>query len=152
MGARKAAWQDEKRSKKMSVSRISNAFLAVITVLALGACASTGATAPVTDSAASSVDVAPAAPVFFQKDIMKKTAADLDETLGEAALVRREGKGEFRRYEMAKCELIVILYPAEDGLMTATHLDAAAKTSEEAKPDLDACLAGGLPRQEGVGT
>ena len=136
----------------MSVSRTSNTVFALIAALALGACASTGAPAPAADTAVSSVDAAPAAPVFFQKDIMNKTAADLDETLGEAALVRREGKGEFRRYALAKCELIVILYPAEGGRMTATHLDAAAKTSEEAKPDLDNCLAGGLPRQEGVGT
>ena len=136
----------------MSVSRISKISVALTAAVMMGACATTGAPAPVAESTAPAVEAEPQEPVFFRKDVMQKTAADLDETLGEAALVRREGKGEFRRYAMAKCELIIILYPDDDGRMAAAHLDAAAKTSEEPKPDLDACLAGGLPTQEGVGT
>jgi len=151
MRARHHTQKTESRNK-MSVSRFSKTSLTFIVASTLGACATTGAPTPVAESAAPAGEAEPADPVFFRKDVMHKTAADLDKTLGEAALVRREGKGEFRRYAMARCELIVILYPGDDGRMAATHLDAAAKTSEESKPDLDACLAGGAPRQEGVGT
>jgi len=95
-------------------------------------------------SEASTPQLAPTTPAFVQKDILGKSAETLDTLLGEAALIRREGNGEFRRYTLASCSLIVILYPDNGALPQATHLDAAAKTSEEEKPDLDTCLAAGL--------
>jgi hypothetical protein len=63
--------------------------------------------------------------------------------------VRTEGAGEFRRYALADCSLIVILYTNEKGEFSAGHLDAAAKVSGEEEPDLDGCLAKGLPPKAG---
>jgi hypothetical protein len=85
----------------------------------------------------------PEKPVFLQADVMGLEAGALDGLLGPAALTRREGAGEFRRYAFLRCELIVILYPDETGASAVRQLEAAAKNSEEGKPDLDDCLAGG---------
>jgi hypothetical protein len=86
---------------------------------------------------------APSKPVFLQKDLLGQKAASLDQLLGKASLVRREGQGEFRRYAFEQCTLIVILYPDNTGALAAERLDAAAKVSGDGKPDLDACLARG---------
>ena len=107
------------------------------------ACASNPSPTP--DQAAASIALKPSDPVFLKTDLLGKTADTLDNLLGEAALVRREGAGEFRRYSLAKCGLIVILYPDDGGsVLRAIHLDAAAKSSEEEKPALDGCLAAGI--------
>jgi len=89
----------------------------------------------------------PEKPVFLQTDVLGLEANGLDALLGPAALIRREGSGEFRRYAFARCELIVILYPDESGNIAVRRLDAAAKNSGEDKPDLDRCLAGGPAKQ-----
>jgi len=106
--------------------------------LALGACATTKGGVATTRAPA------PSKPVFTQADFIGLGAEALDERLGKPALVRREGAGEFRRYALADCALIVILYPNDQGSVAAAHLDAAAKSSGEEKPDLDRCLAKGL--------
>lgn len=85
----------------------------------------------------------PERPIFQQADVLGLEADALDRLLGPAALTRREGSGEFRRYAFERCELIVILYPDESGKAAVRRLDAAAKNSGEDKPDLDHCLAGG---------
>jgi hypothetical protein len=85
----------------------------------------------------------PTKPVFVQKDLIGQKGGALDEMLGKAALSRREGAGEFRRYAFDACTLIIILYPDEKGALSAERLDAAAKVSGEETPDLDACLARG---------
>ena len=116
---------------------------------ALSACATTGEDAAETTQApAIKKAVVPTEPVFVKADVMGRSAAALDELFGQAALVRREGAGEFRRYTLAECALIVILHPDESGKIAAGHLDAAAKMSGEEKPDLDQCLARGLPVEE----
>ncbi|MEE2690330.1 MAG: hypothetical protein VX640_02205 [Pseudomonadota bacterium] len=114
-----------------------------VAAAAVTGCASTGgagegATAP----AASAAKLKPA---FVKSELMGRDARALDELLGAPALVRREGEGEFRRYALADCALIVILYPNENGARAAAYLDSAATRSNEPKPNLDACLARGLP-------
>lgn len=108
-------------------------------VLAAG-CATTQGEAP----GAASGERLPAKPAFRQSDIAGKDAATLDGLLGAPALVRKEGEGEFRRYAFKACSLIVILYPDEKGALAARSIDAAAKVSGQARPDLDHCLASGL--------
>lgn len=109
----------------------------------LAGCASTGAGVKPAASAPV-LPAAPAKPMFLQADIMGRDAKALDDLLGAPALIRREGEGEFRRYALADCALIVILYPDETGKSAAAHLDSAAMRSGEPKPDLDQCLARGL--------
>ncbi len=108
-------------------------------LLLVTACASTDHDAPL--SAAR--PAAPSAPVFQLNDILGAVPAALDQQLGAPALTRREGDGEFRRYTLSTCTLIVILYPDEAGAVRAAHVDVAALTSEEEKPNLEACLAAG---------
>ena len=108
-------------------------------VLFLGACSTTGDTLPVTEVA----PAAPSTPVFAASDIMGSEARAIDGLLGSPTLSRQEGEGEYRRYALNNCVLIVILYPDEQGRSRAVHLDAIAQNSEAAKPDLNACLAGG---------
>lgn len=115
------------------------AFAACALVLA-GACA----TAPERPAAAAKTPVAaPAAPVYRLADIQGLRAGAVDALLGEPALRRREGTGEYRRYALTTCTLIVILYPDETGIEKVAHVDATATNSSSGKPDLDACLAAG---------
>ncbi len=72
---------------------------------------------------------------------MGAEAVTIDGLLGAPTLTRQEGDGEYRRYALNNCVLIVILYPDEQGASRAVHLDAIAENSEAEKPDLNACLA-----------
>lgn len=87
--------------------------------------------------------VEPSAPAYLTQDILDATVSDIDALLGPPALTRREGEGEFRRYSLKQCELIVILYPDDNGAQRATHIDTAAQHSGSAKPALSECLAAG---------
>ena len=82
-------------------------------------------------------------PIFRLSDIAGKEVADLDALLGAPDLTRSEGEGEFRRYSLAGCALLVILYPDEKGSRRAASVTAGALNSGEGKPDLDLCLARG---------
>ena len=94
-------------------------------------------------SPAQKTPAAPSAPVYVLGDIQGAGAAKLDDMFGNPALTRREGTGEYRRYALTTCTLIVILYPDELGVPKVTHVDATATTSNTEKPDLNACLAAG---------
>ena len=78
-------------------------------------------------------------------DVLGASADEIDALLGEPALVRREGAGEFRRYGLKTCSLIVILYPDENAAVppAAAHVEATALNSDEEKPDPEDCLAKG---------
>lgn len=136
----------------MSVSRFSRPVLAALTASALSACATTEAPGTKVGAVPEAGNTLIQEPVFTRADVMSKTALELDASFGEPALVRREGKGEFRRYDLDRCGLIVILLANGAGEMAVTRIDAAAKTSDVAAPDVDHCLSGGLPRLIGVGT
>lgn len=125
------------------------AAIALLGAAALSACATVDNGDARVASVSKSVPAAPEAPVFSRGDVLDRTAGALDTTFGEPALTRREGKGEFRRYSLAACNLVVILYPDKKGAMRAAHADAVAQRSDAPKPDLDQCLAAGLAK--GVG-
>ena len=108
-------------------------------LLALAGCAG----APPAAQPAPAAPPAPLAPVFVLDDILGAGADAIDALLGPAALVRREGAGEFRRYSLSKCSLLVILYPDENGEPAAAHVEAAALRAGEDKPDAGECLAAG---------
>lgn len=113
-------------------------------VLALAAgCATTGEAPREAEARPGRAPVA-AKPAFVRSDLIGREAKALDDLLGAPGLVRREGEGEFRRYALSGCALIVILYPNDKGKRAAAHLDSAAMRSGDPKPDLDACLAKGL--------
>lgn len=118
-------------------------------LLILAACASTSPSSPsssssagASPSAASSSSAVPAR-AFKKAEIMDKDAASLDRLLGAPALSRKEGAGEFRRYALKDCNLIVVLYPGKDGRARVRHMDAAAPASDAKTPSLEACLASG---------
>ncbi len=104
------------------------------------ACASTGQDDPPAQEIAA---VEPPAPVYLADQVLGAAPADLDALFGAPALTRKEGQGEFRRYALETCSLIVILYPDESDEVRAAHIEATALTSGKDKPDLDACLAAG---------
>ena len=83
------------------------------------------------------------APVYVLADFKGLGSGAVDAMLGEPALTRREGTGEYRRYALTTCTLIVILYPDEAGVQKVAHVDATATSSTGDKPDLDACLVAG---------
>ena len=101
------------------------------------------ATAPEAPQKTVKTPVAPAAPVFLRADLEGANIRKLNDLLGEPALTRREGNGEYRRYALTACTLIVILYPDELGVAKVAHMDATATSSNVEKPDLDTCLATG---------
>ncbi len=105
----------------------------------LAACA----TAPVTKAPVAAKPSAPAAPVYTLAQLQGARAGEVDAMFGAPALTRREGTGEYRRYALTTCTLILILYPDETGAAKVAHVDATATSSTGDKPDLDACLAAG---------
>jgi hypothetical protein len=117
--------------------RLRFAFAA--SVLSLAACA----TAPERAAAPAAKPSAPPAPVYVLADLQGLGAGAVDAMLGKPALTRREGTGEYRRYALTTCTLIIILYPDETGVQKVAHVDATATSSSGDKPDLDACLAAG---------
>lgn len=110
--------------------------------LALAACATAGGAVQGRPALGGEGDF-PEKPVFLMADIAGKEAADLDALLGAPDLARSEGAGEFRRYRLAECALLVILYPDEEGVKRAASVDTGALKSGEEKPDVDRCLAHG---------
>lgn len=119
--------------------------LLVLTMaLAASACATSGEK-PAAPRAVEkpAMSEAPTKPVFRVRDVMGKSPEQLDKQFGAPGLVRREGPGEFRRYGLKACSLIVILYPDDNGQKTAGFVDSAARESGAPKPDLDSCLARG---------
>jgi hypothetical protein len=109
---------------------------------ALAACATVGGENQGSASGGGGVSY-PEKPVFRMADIAGKEAAEIDALLGAPDLTRSEGEGEFRRYALAECALLIVLYPDERGVKRAATLDAGALKSGENKPDLDLCLARG---------
>ena len=107
----------------------------------LTACATTADTPP--RETLKATPAAPSAPVYVVDDIMNASADAIDALLGPAALTRKEGDGEFRRYSLSECALIIILYPDETGKPRAAHLEATARSSGAEKPVLKDCLAAG---------
>ncbi len=87
--------------------------------------------------------IIPAAPVYVLSDISGASPQVLENLLGAPSLTRREGNGEYRRYDLSTCALIIILYPDEGGVVRAAHIDTAAVNAGGDKPDLNACLAAG---------
>lgn len=86
----------------------------------------------------------PQGPAYQLNEVLGASADDIDALLGAPALVRREGSGEFRRYGLKACSLIVILYPDESiGVPTASHVEATALRAGDDKPDPEMCLAKG---------
>lgn len=112
---------------------------AVFGLLSLAAACAT-APEPV---AAPAAPAAPSAPVYVLSDLLGANAGKIDGMLGAPALTRSEGAGEYRRYALTTCTLIIILYPDEMGVSKVAHVDATATHSAGEKPDLDACLAAG---------
>ena len=84
---------------------------------------------------------APSEPVYMLADITDASPARLDEVFGPPALTRREGDGEFRRYALRNCMIIVILYPNDEDVTRVSHVDATALQLGQPKPDLERCLA-----------
>ncbi len=85
----------------------------------------------------------PKDPVFRLTQILGAAPERVDVLLGAPDLTRREGAGEYRRYTLSRCALIVILYPDNSGRVRAAHVDATALRSGQDKPDVDDCLAAG---------
>ncbi|WDI32751.1 hypothetical protein PUV54_06015 [Hyphococcus flavus] len=85
----------------------------------------------------------PAEPVYVLGDILGADVDTVEAMFGAPALSRREGDGEYRRYAMSTCSLILILYPDEMGKPQVAHVDTTALGTSDEKPDLEECLAAG---------
>ncbi len=117
---------------------------ACLMALGLAAAGCATASAPVAGAKLPSrAQRANAPPAFVAGDLDGKTAGEIDKALGIPDLTRIEGAGEFRRYALDQCALIVILYPDEKGERRVTRLDTGALVSGEKAPGLDDCLAAG---------
>ena len=128
------------RTNPVPVMMTFRIYTSLSALLFLAACASTTKpAAPVAEDALQE----PAAPVYVLSDIDGAKADAVDALLGPPALARREGDGEYRRYRLSECMLIIILYSDETGVRRAAHVEATALTSGREKPDLGACLAAG---------
>lgn len=120
--------------------------LAGIVAVSLAACASNGepgapAPAPAAATIRPGVPVYnPAKPAFTTRDVLGKTAQELDARLGAPALIKSEGVGELRRYDLSACALVVLL--KRDGAKAATSRDvyASKRTSTGPDVDLQTCL------------
>jgi len=108
--------------------------------IALAACASTAGVRPDEGAAAGGLIEKPK---FRLADIENRDGDGLNRVLGAPDLVRVEGRGEFRRYTLATCALLITLYPEDTGVRRVRSVEAGALKSGEEKPDLDSCLAHG---------
>lgn len=130
----------------MHYNIIGTKTIVAVSLLAAG-CTTNLPPAPRVINTSSAPDVGapiePVAPKYFVDDFVEALGPDLDDRLGLPVLARREGPGEFRRYDLKDCNLIVILYPDDLGRPRVAHLETVAKIAGEEKPDIDACLAAG---------
>lgn len=117
---------------------MSRSLMLVAVGLAAVGCATTAATSPTAGAGKT-----PGEPAFVAAQFENATAAEIDGKLGAPALTRTEGTGEFRRYMLARCALIVILYPDDKGERRAATLHAGALVSGEEAPTVEDCLAAG---------
>lgn len=116
-----------------------HAFALLATGLAAAGCATTAGPPKASTPDAKSVGK----PAYRAAEFENATAAEIDMRLGAPALTRIEGVGEFRRYMLARCALMIILYPDDKGERRAASLTAGALVSGEEAPTLDECLAAG---------
>ncbi|MEO0397934.1 MAG: hypothetical protein AAF224_00765 [Pseudomonadota bacterium] len=86
---------------------------------------------------------APATTAYVEDDLAGRSADHLDDLLGAATLTRREGAGEFRRYDFVACAVMLVLYPDETGVNRVEALRAGALSADAPAPDLADCLATG---------
>jgi hypothetical protein len=136
----------QRRCRFMSWRTALVALSLVAAALIASGCATVDSGAPAAATPSVTKDL-PSKPAFRAAEIEGKTADDLDALLGAPQLLRVEGAGEFRRYMLADCALLVILYPDEKGIKRAAEIDAGALRSGDEKPDLDLCLARGKVKE-----
>ena len=77
-----------------------------------------------------------------ERALVGRSAGEIDELLGRPAFVSRQGHGELRRYTNNTCNLLVLLYPDNQGTRTARTIDSTSFYSTSAKPDIQSCLNG----------
>lgn len=111
----------------------------VSAALVLSACT----TSAVDETAPPKAALTPAPPAYVLNRLLGASQSALEAQLGSPALIRREGAGEYRRYSLSTCSLIVILYPDENGVDRVAHVEAAARKAQSEKPNLEKCLAAG---------
>ncbi|MGF1545342.1 MAG: hypothetical protein ACFB00_12730 [Parvularculaceae bacterium] len=93
----------------------------------------------------------PTEPAFAADDIVGESPASVDALLGAPALARKEGPGEFRRYDLAACNLAVLFFPPTPGAApVAKSLHASALSSSRGAPSLASCLAVGVREPDGA--
>ncbi|MBI1391497.1 MAG: hypothetical protein GC152_02035 [Alphaproteobacteria bacterium] len=125
-------------------------------ILWLGACATQGPppapAAPSSPPAGAGGPVGivydPANPAFRASDVIGRTAPAIDKLFGAPALVRTEGVGELRRYDLAACSLIVLMLDAGQGALAAAELYASRRSSDA--PEIDAARCLGVGRGPGA--
>lgn len=116
---------------------------AAFAALAIAGCASSPKDGRVAETG--DEDAPPSGRAYVESEFAGRTASEIDALLGTPALSRREGEGEFRRYDFVRCAFILVLYPDEAGVVRVNDLYAGAKSTGGDAPDLEHCLAGGRP-------
>ncbi|WP_425410469.1 hypothetical protein [Hyphococcus sp.] len=129
---------------KMRDEAGSSKGLKIISTIAVCLASAACATAPQTPGPEPiAAPIAPAPPAFRLDEFLGAGPDAVDAMLGAPALTRKEGAGEYRRYSLSTCSLIIILYPDETGTQKVAHVDTTALQSASEKPDLEDCLAAG---------
>lgn len=85
----------------------------------------------------------PALPAFSKADFIDRPPADLEGLLGRPALVRREGAGEFRRYDTQNCRLYAVVFPDEGGQPVVKNLSVGPLISGAVAPEFARCFVTG---------
>ena len=133
---RKHALIDVKQGPSLGVKALS----AAVILCQLAACAT--APAPSSGVAERVEPAAPQRPAIDPSDLIGLKRDGLETLLGAPDLSRKEGPGEFYRYAMTNCVLIVLLYPDEKGDVRVEKIDATAATSGAPKPSVETCASG----------
>ena len=139
------------KDKRYSVQRL----FAGITISAwLAGCASTGENAPqVTAQPAPADEIAeaimtppegsPQLPEITREEFLGQPPGNLEILLGAPALTRREGPGEFRRYDTATCRVYAVVFPGEGGRPVIRSLSVGALTAGYPAPEFASCFVTG---------
>lgn len=84
----------------------------------------------------------PAAVPARDSDFLGKPPSALDAALGEPAFVRREGQGEFRRYDTPRCRVYAVITTENGSRPLIRTLSVGSASAAQAAPSLSDCLSG----------
>lgn len=85
----------------------------------------------------------PTAPAFAESDFLDKAPGELDALLGDPALIRTEGSGQFRRYDTSTCRIYAVVTQGKGGRARVASISAGPLVAGDPAPSFGSCFVTG---------